>query len=70
MTATLMRNASPRRLKEVLQVLSSNIELVMSDDRLFTTVCDSALASIECDFFLLKVRHITLFLRRQIDASS
>jgi hypothetical protein len=55
LTVNLLQNANPRRLKEVLQILASNIELLMSDDHLFTAVCDAALGSTDCDYFLLKV---------------
>jgi hypothetical protein len=57
LTNTLIQSANPRRLKEILQILANNMELVMSDDHLFSSVCDAALGSIECDYFLLKVRH-------------
>lgn len=54
-TTQLLRQTTPRRLKEILQVLTRNMPLVLADEQLLTVSCDAAAESFNCDYFLLKV---------------
>ncbi|KAI6176991.1 Huntingtin [Aphelenchoides bicaudatus] len=43
LTATLLQNSNPRRLKEIFQILADNIDLVMGDEHLFMAIARAEL---------------------------
>lgn len=54
-TIKLLKQASPRKTKEILQIFSNNMPILTSDEVLLTTVCDASIESFDCDYFLLKI---------------
>lgn len=58
--ALTIRN--PIRLKGVFKIFANAINLLSVEGNLFSMICDLAISSFECDYFLLKVEFFKNFI--------